>query len=64
MIIENLHANVDHARQVIRHVVPAIPLDGTCHCHNALANAIVSDRDAVPAGTLEKLRPIVGRYFE
>ncbi len=64
MIIENLHANVDHARRVVRHVVPAIPLESTCRCHNALANAIVSDRDAVPAATLEKLKPIVGRYFE
>ena len=64
MIIENLHANVEQARQVVRHVVPAIPLESTCRCHNALANAIVSDRGSAPADMLEKLKPIVGRYFE
>ncbi len=64
MIIENLHANVLQARQVVRHVVPAIPLESTCRCHRALANAIISDRDSVPADTVEKLRPIVGRYFD
>lgn len=64
MIIENLHANVEQASKVVRHVVPAISLETNCRCHNALSNAIVSDRESVPVDTVEKLKPIVGRYFK
>lgn len=63
MIIENLFANVEHAKQVLRSVIPAIPLDHVCHCHSALANAFITDRATVPPETIEKLGPIVSRYF-
>jgi len=64
MIIENLHANVNQAQQVVRHVVPKISLESPCKCHTALANALITDRGAVPSAAVERLKPILGRYFE
>jgi 5'-methylthioadenosine phosphorylase len=64
MIMENLHANVDHAKQVLHHIVSAIPLEATCRCHSALAHAILTNRKAIPADLLQKLGPIVGKYFK
>jgi 5'-methylthioadenosine phosphorylase len=64
MIMENLHANVDHAKQVLHHIVPAIPLEATCRCHSAMAHAILTNRKAIPADLLQKLGPIVGKYFK
>jgi len=63
MIIENLHANVDHAKEVLRKVVPAIPIEASCSCHKALANAILTDKDTIPNDVLTKLNPIIGKYF-
>lgn len=63
MIIENLHANVDHAKQVLRHVIPTIPQKAACKCHAALANALITDRSAVPDSVINRLAPIVGKYF-
>jgi 5'-methylthioadenosine phosphorylase len=63
MIVENLHANIDHAKQVLRTVVPAIPLHRRCDCHSALANAFITDCSAAPPETIRKLGPIVSKYF-
>ena len=37
---------------------------GGCPCPTALASALITDRSMVPAATLERLQPIVGKYFE
>lgn len=63
MIVENLHANVEHAKQTLRNVIPAIPLDRPCGCHTALANAFITDRSTVPADAIAKLGPLVSKYF-
>ena len=34
-----------------------------CSCHHALENAIMTEKHSVPQAVLEKLRPLVGRYF-
>ena len=64
MIIENLNENVNQSREVVRQIIPAISIGSTCRCHNALSNAIVSDRSTVPAETITKLEPIIGKYFK
>jgi 5'-methylthioadenosine phosphorylase len=63
MIIDNLHANVDHAKDVLRKVVPSIPLEHTCHCHSSLSSAILTSREAVPPETIERLGPLVSKYY-
>lgn len=35
----------------------------TCSCQTALSSAFATQRDRLPAATLERLRPIVGKYF-
>jgi 5'-methylthioadenosine phosphorylase len=34
-----------------------------CSCHDALRSAIITDPKLVPEATLDKLRPLVGKYF-
>jgi 5'-methylthioadenosine phosphorylase len=34
-----------------------------CQCGSALKYAIITDRNAVPAETLTRLAPIVGKYL-
>jgi len=62
MIVANMTANAAMAKKVIADVVEHLPIDRTCECARALASAIITRPDAMPAATIEKLRPIIGRY--
>jgi hypothetical protein len=34
-----------------------------CDCYHALASALITAREKIPAETLRRLWPIVGKYF-
>src|SRR5580765_2491793 len=63
MIVANLLANAKTAQQVIANAVEHLPIARTCECSRALATAIITRREVVPAATVEKLKPIVGKYW-
>ena len=63
-IIHNLTKNAENAAKVISAAVRMIdPAARECKCGQALEHALITDRKTVPAGTLEKLELIVGKYF-
>jgi 5'-methylthioadenosine phosphorylase len=64
MIIANLMSNAKTAQQVIANAVERLPIARTCECARALATAIITRPEAVPARTKEKLRAIVGKYLK
>ena len=66
-VLEILRQNAAMGQEVIRRVVKVLgdgsrPV-GACSCGDALATALITDRSKVPAEIIERLRPIVGRYF-
>ena len=63
MIIANLTANARMAQRVIAAAVEQLPIARTCECARALARAIITRPEAVPAATKHKLAPIVGKYL-
>lgn len=64
MVIQTLNANLDIAQRAIAALVPTLAATGrTCSCPNALANAIITDRKKVPPEAINRLRPIIGKYF-
>ena len=62
-IIKVLTQNAENACDVIREAVASMPKKRTCGCSSALAAAIITNKDAVPPATLEKLKLIAGKYF-
>lgn len=62
MVIENLRSNAGFAHGMIRRLA-AQDLAGDCTCRHALANAIITAPEAVPAEAKRKLAPIVGKYL-
>ncbi|HWR14535.1 MAG TPA: S-methyl-5'-thioadenosine phosphorylase [Terriglobales bacterium] len=62
-IVAVLHKNAENACNVVRHAVRGMPATKSCKCDQALATAILTDRSKVPAATLKKLNPILGKYF-
>ena len=50
--------------RVVRRIVTSVgPESRTCPCASALAHSLITERSLVPAATIEKLRPIIGRYY-
>jgi 5'-methylthioadenosine phosphorylase len=62
-ILRVLQANVDLARRTIVRMAAALPARTGCPCPDALANAIITDRAAIPPSVKQDLAPIVGRYL-
>jgi 5'-methylthioadenosine phosphorylase len=63
MIVANLMQNARTAQQVIANAVEQLPIARTCECARALATAIITRPDAMPAETKKKLWPLIGRYL-
>ncbi|HLI03059.1 MAG TPA: S-methyl-5'-thioadenosine phosphorylase, partial [Terracidiphilus sp.] len=63
-IVGVLLKNAEHACTVVREAVAAMPETRSCKCGSALANAIITQKSVVPAATLERLRLLVGKYFD
>ena len=63
-IVAVLRKNAENACKVVRETVAAMPEGRSCKCAAALAHAILTDRDKIPAATRQKLKLILGRYLE
>lgn len=63
-IISNLTKNSELAKKIISRALEIIPEYRKCSCGEALKHAVITDREAIPAGALERLRPIIGKYFQ
>ena len=62
-IVAVLNQNAENACNVVRNSIAALGAKRGCKCGEALATAIMTARDAVPAATLAKLDLIVGKYL-
>ena len=63
-IVAVLLKNAEHACSVVKHAVAAMPKTRSCKCGSALKNAIITQKSAVPPGALERVRLLVGKYFD
>jgi 5'-methylthioadenosine phosphorylase len=63
MVIRNLNKNAEAAKAIIRRVLPQIPAKPGWPCHDALKNAIMTQKDLWPAKTKRELAPILKRYL-
>jgi 5'-methylthioadenosine phosphorylase len=63
MVVQTLRQNVEIAQKAIAAAVEAIDESAVYPCHNALETALLTDRASISPNMIEKLRPIIGRYF-
>jgi len=65
LIIANLMQNAKTAQQAIAEAVGSIGTEArTCECATALATALITQPQFVPAQTKKDLAPIVGKYMK
>src|SRR5437660_9789966 len=63
-IVAVLLKNADNATKVVRASVAAMPKSRGCKCGAALAHAILTEHDKIPAVTRQKLKLIIGKYLD
>jgi 5'-methylthioadenosine phosphorylase len=64
MIVSNLMQNAKVAQQVIANAVEKLPIARGCECARALATAIITRPEAIPAATRARLQPLVEKYLK
>lgn len=62
-ILKTLRENVETSRRIIRLAVGRIAQQRTCGCATALANAIVTAPEKIPAAQKQKLGLLIGKYL-
>lgn len=62
-VIQNLQRNVQAAQAVLRELIPQLPKETTCRCGDALALAIVTAPEAIPAEIRRRYSLLLGRYL-
>jgi len=62
-IIAVLNKNAENACNVVREAVAAMPRRRTCKCGSALATAIITSREAIPAEARTRLKLLIGKYI-
>lgn len=63
MVIANLTKNAATAQAVVARTIAQIPAAPTWPCHDALRNAIMTDRKFWPAKTKRQLAPLLAKYL-
>ena len=63
-VVAVLVKNAENAAKVVRQTVAAMPSARSCKCGSALAHAILTDRDKIPAATRQKLSLILDKYLD
>ncbi|HZQ92290.1 MAG TPA: S-methyl-5'-thioadenosine phosphorylase [Terriglobales bacterium] len=62
-IVAVLRKNAENACAVVRHAVAGMPRARGCQCGSALASAIMTQRDLIPAEMKKNLSAILGKYL-
>jgi len=64
LVINNLKANVENAKKILRAAIPQIGKLKTFSAQNALARAIVTDPKMITEQTRARLKVIIGKYIK
>ena len=62
-ILQTLHANSEAGRRLVARAASRVPAEPDPAAANALAGAIMTAPDQIPAARKEALEPIIGRYL-
>lgn len=63
MIIETLNQNTRMAQEAVRNLIHRLPVGRSCNCETALASALITDPERIPAETRQRLELLVGKYL-
>ena len=63
MVIQTLNKNTAIAQEAVRILASQLKHERNCDCGHALATALITHKDAIPAGTRQKLDLLINKYL-
>jgi len=63
MVLANLHRNAGKAKAILARLLPTLPHEPNWPCHDALRNAIITEKSLWPAANRKALGPILQKYL-
>jgi 5'-methylthioadenosine phosphorylase len=63
MVIQTLNQNTTIAQEAVRLLAGNLRHERPCDCGHALAAALITRKDAIPAETRQKLDLLVNKYL-
>lgn len=63
MVIQTLNKNTTFAQEAIRILAGNLKTERACNCEHALADALITQRNAIPGATHKKLDLLVKKYL-
>ena len=63
-VMKNLEANTLKAKELVKAVIPRIPDKKECPCATALANAVITHKEAIPEKRKKELELLIGKYLK
>ena len=63
LVVSNLLKNVAAGQEIVTRLMSRLPAREGCACPDALQNAIITARDAIPAQVKSELGPLIGKYM-
>ena len=64
LIMENLRANAEHAKQTVSHVIASLDRSlPDCECRDGLGGALITPKELVPIATRRRLDLLTERYW-
>ena len=63
MVIANLHRNAATAKAVVARTIEQIPAEPDWPCHEALKNAVMTERKLWPKKTINELKLLLAKYL-
>jgi 5'-methylthioadenosine phosphorylase len=64
MVVKNLQKNIDNAKKILHTLIKRLPEKRTCICHDALKDAIITDKKLIPAKIRRDLDIIIRKYVK
>jgi 5'-methylthioadenosine phosphorylase len=62
-VVEVLRRNTANAMRVVAEMADLAPRERRCACAHALDHAVMTERSAMPADVVEKMKPVFGRVI-
>lgn len=63
MVIQTLTKNTKLAQESVHVLAKSLRQERDCECGQALASAMITHKDVIPPETMQKLEPLIGKYF-
>jgi 5'-methylthioadenosine phosphorylase len=63
LVVETLNRNTQVAQDALIKLIAALNPAHPCSCGNALSGALITEREKIPAATIAKLQPLIGKYI-